>query len=69
MFSCRRRRNFPILYSIKQSEFAGRIITKKFIEGNTDTMNIVAPLTFIFNKIKNYHRIQANRKHGESDGH
>lgn len=34
-------------------------MTEEYIQGNPDTLNIIAPMTFIFNEIEYFNRIQA----------
>lgn len=52
---------YNIQLSLKKfSPVENRIIAEKYTTGNTKHMNIVAPMTFIFNEIKNFNRIQGD---------
>jgi hypothetical protein len=48
------------LSTIKFNPKSNLRLSQKYTDGNVSKMNVVAPLTFIFNEIKNYHRIQGD---------
>jgi len=51
---------FNISLSLKKfSDKSNHLLTEKYAGSQASEMNIIAPMTFIFNEIKNYKRIQA----------
>lgn len=44
---------------VKFTPEENRELTEKYTDGNVSKMNVVAPMSFIFNEIENYHRIQS----------
>jgi hypothetical protein len=53
------------LATVKFKQEDNAEITKKYTNENTSKLNIVAPMTFIFNEIENFHRIQGEECYAE----
>jgi len=52
---------YDIKLAIKKfSPDDSRSLARKYTKGNTDSMNVIAPTSFVFNEIENFNRIQGD---------